>query len=139
MSGRTPTRGGLGRGRTQQLGRAQQPAAPAAAPHVRDAALDATPGLDPAPVPPGLALASVPPRPVSAPGAPADAVPPVDLAPGVRVFVALPNREGRLLGELLRSGDIGYELSFDPIAPIVVGVFPMRPLPRAQARAATGG
>jgi hypothetical protein len=46
------------------------------------------------------------------------------------VFVGLPNREGRLLGDLLRSGDIGYELSFDPITPIVVGVFPMRPVPR---------
>src|SRR5262245_46662934 len=43
-----------------------------------------------------------------------------------RVFVGLPEREGRLLGELLRGGDIGYELSFDPISPIVVGVYPMR-------------
>jgi hypothetical protein len=60
-----------------------------------------------------------------------DDVTPVDMDPGVRVFVGLPNREGRLLGELLRSGDIGYELSFDPITPIVVGVFPMRPVPRA--------
>jgi len=60
-----------------------------------------------------------------------DDVTPVDMDPGVRVFVGLPNREGRLLGELLRSGDIGYELSFDPISPIVVGVFPMRPVPRA--------
>jgi len=60
-----------------------------------------------------------------------DDVTPVDMDPGVRIFVGLPNREGRLLGELLRSGDIGYELSFDPIAPIVVGVFPMRPVPRA--------
>jgi hypothetical protein len=59
-----------------------------------------------------------------------DDVTPVDMDPGVRVFVGLPNREGRLLGELLRSGDISYELSFDPIAPIVVGVFPMRPVPR---------
>jgi hypothetical protein len=60
-----------------------------------------------------------------------DDVTPVDMDPGVRVFVGLPNREGRLLGDLLRSGDIGYELSFDPITPIVVGVFPMRPVPRA--------
>jgi hypothetical protein len=59
-----------------------------------------------------------------------DDVTPVDMDPGVRVFVGLPNREGRLLGDLLRSGDIGYELSFDPITPIVVGVFPMRPVPR---------
>lgn len=60
-----------------------------------------------------------------------DDVTAVDMDPRTRVFVGLPNREGRLLGELLRSGDIGYELSFDPIAPIVVGVFPMRPVPRA--------
>jgi hypothetical protein len=49
---------------------------------------------------------------------------------GGEVFVGLPNREGLLLGELLRGGEIGYELSFDPRAPIVVGVYPMRPVPR---------
>jgi hypothetical protein len=48
-----------------------------------------------------------------------------------RVYVGLPPREGSLLGELLRAGDIGYELSLDPIAPIVVGVYPMRPVPRS--------
>jgi hypothetical protein len=47
-----------------------------------------------------------------------------------RVYVGLPQREGRLLGELLRGGDIGVELSLDPIAPIVVGVYPTRPIPR---------
>lgn len=47
-----------------------------------------------------------------------------------RVFVGLPNREGHLLGELFRAGDVGYELSLDPISPIVVGVFPMRPIAR---------
>lgn len=60
-----------------------------------------------------------------------DDVTPVLLDPGARVYVGLPQREGRLLGELLRAGDIGYELSLDPISPIVVGVFPMRPVPRA--------
>ncbi len=54
----------------------------------------------------------------------------VDLEVG-RVYVGLPAREGSLLGELLRGGEIGYELSFDPLAPIVVGVYPMRPVPRA--------
>jgi len=49
---------------------------------------------------------------------------------GGRVYVGLPAREGSLLGELLRGGEIGYELSFDPLAPIVVGVYPMRPVPR---------
>ena len=47
-----------------------------------------------------------------------------------RVFVGLPNREGNLLGDLFRAGDVGYELSLDPISPIVVGVFPMRPIAR---------
>jgi hypothetical protein len=59
-----------------------------------------------------------------------DDVTPVDVD-GSRVFVGLPAREGSLLGELLRGGEIGYELSFDPLAPIVVGVYPMRPVPRA--------
>jgi hypothetical protein len=48
-----------------------------------------------------------------------------------RLYVGLPEREGRLLGDLLRGGDIGYELSMDPITPIVVGVYPMRPVTRA--------
>lgn len=49
---------------------------------------------------------------------------------GHTVFVGLPSHEGRLLGELLRGGEIGYELSLDPGAPIVIGVYPMRPVPR---------
>ena len=60
-----------------------------------------------------------------------DEVTPVDLERR-RVFVGLPEREGRLLGELLRGGDIGFELSLDPISPIVVGVYPMRPVTRAD-------
>jgi hypothetical protein len=59
-----------------------------------------------------------------------DEVTPVDLDQRRRVFVGLPAREGRLLGELLRGGDIGFELSLDPISPIVVGVYPMRPVTR---------
>ena len=58
-----------------------------------------------------------------------DDVTQVELDDG-RVYVGLPPREGSLLGELLRGGEIGYELSFDPLAPIVVGVYPMRPVPR---------
>ena len=49
---------------------------------------------------------------------------------GTSIFVGLPGREGALLGELLRGGEIGYELSLDPMSPIVVGVYPMRPVPR---------
>jgi hypothetical protein len=50
---------------------------------------------------------------------------------GERLYVGLPDREGRLLGELLRGGDVGYELSLDPPTPIVVGLYPMRPIPRS--------
>jgi hypothetical protein len=49
---------------------------------------------------------------------------------GSRIYVGLPDREGNLLGELLRGGEIGYELSLDPLTPVVVGVYPMRPVPR---------
>lgn len=47
-----------------------------------------------------------------------------------RVFVGLPLREGRILGELVRAGEVGYELQMDPAAPVVVGVYPMRPVTR---------
>ena len=50
---------------------------------------------------------------------------------GSRVFVGLPPREGGLLGELLRGGEVGYELSLDPRSPVVVGLYPMRPVPRS--------
>jgi hypothetical protein len=59
-----------------------------------------------------------------------DDVTAVDLAVG-RVYVGLPTREGDLLGELLRGGEVGYELSMDPRSPIVVGLYPMRPIPRS--------
>jgi hypothetical protein len=49
---------------------------------------------------------------------------------GRHIFVGLPPREGRLLSELLRGGDVGFELSMDPQTPIVIGVYPMRPVPR---------
>lgn len=58
-----------------------------------------------------------------------DDVTPVAVEGGT-IFVGLPAREGQLLGELLRAGDIGYELSVDPDSPIVIGVYPMRPVPR---------
>ena len=58
-----------------------------------------------------------------------DDVTPVRLASGT-IFVGLPAAEGRMLGDLLSGGDVGYELSLDPGAPIVVGVYPMRPVPR---------
>ena len=58
-----------------------------------------------------------------------DDVTSVDLASG-RIYVGLPPREGSLLGELLRGGEVGYELSLDPRSPIVVGLYPMRPVAR---------
>ncbi len=48
-----------------------------------------------------------------------------------RIFVGLPSREGSLLGELLRGGDIGFELSLDPRTPVVIGLYPMRPVARS--------
>ncbi len=58
-----------------------------------------------------------------------DDVAPVDLD-GHRLFVGLPARESALLGELMRQGDVGYELLLDPTSPIIVGVFPIRPVQR---------
>lgn len=46
------------------------------------------------------------------------------------IYVGLPPREGALLGDLLRGGEIGCELSLDPRTPVVIGVYPMRPVPR---------
>ncbi len=58
-----------------------------------------------------------------------DDVSPVDLEDG-RLFVGLPEREASLLGELLRHGDLGYELLLDPTSPLIIGLFPMRPVQR---------
>jgi hypothetical protein len=58
-----------------------------------------------------------------------DDVTPVRLDPGW-IYVGLPSHEGHLLGDLLRAGEIGYELSLDPRTPIVIGVYPMRPIAR---------
>ncbi|MDA8202705.1 MAG: hypothetical protein M0Z49_08090 [Chloroflexi bacterium] len=45
-------------------------------------------------------------------------------------YVGLPPRECALLQDLVRQGEVGVELSLDPPMPVVVGVFPMRPVPR---------
>ena len=52
-------------------------------------------------------------------------------AGGQHIFVGLPAREARMLGELVLQGDVGYELLLDPTSPIIVGVFPVRPVQRA--------
>ena len=49
---------------------------------------------------------------------------------GERIYIGLPDHEGRLMADLFRGGEVGYELSLDPRSPIVVGVYPMRPVPR---------
>ena len=49
---------------------------------------------------------------------------------GEHLFVGLPPREATLLAELLGAGDIGFELLLDPASPLVIGVYPMRPVPR---------
>jgi hypothetical protein len=36
-----------------------------------------------------------------------------------------------MLADLVRQGDVGYELLLDPTSPIIVGVFPLRPIQRS--------
>ena len=59
----------------------------------------------------------------------ADDVCPVRVPEGL-VYMGLPRRESDLLAELVRCGDVGLELCRDPQVPIVMGVFPMRPVVR---------
>ena len=59
-----------------------------------------------------------------------DEVAPVEIAGKGVVYIGLPARESRLLAGLVRDGDVGLELSQDPTVPIVVGVYPMRPITR---------
>jgi len=49
---------------------------------------------------------------------------------GRRVFVGLPEREGRMIADLVRQGEVGMELCQDPSVAVAVGVFPMRPVLR---------
>jgi hypothetical protein len=56
----------------------------------------------------------------------------IDL-PERRVWVGLPPDEGRMLAELVRQGEVGCELSIDPTSPVVVGVFPIRPVALGRA------
>jgi hypothetical protein len=59
-----------------------------------------------------------------------DEVTAIEIADHGIVYVGLPPRESEFVETLVRDGDIGVELSQDPGAPIVVGVFPMRPVTR---------
>lgn len=58
-----------------------------------------------------------------------DDVSPIRVADGT-VYVGLPGRESQFIAELVRQGEVGVELCHDPPVPIVVGVFPMRPIAR---------
>lgn len=51
--------------------------------------------------------------------------------PAGPAFIGLPAREGALIEELVRVGEVGLELCQDPDAPVVMGVFPMRPAARS--------
>jgi hypothetical protein len=59
-----------------------------------------------------------------------DEVQPIDTAEARMIWIGLPARESRFIGELLRQGEIGVELSHDPCVSIVVGVYAMRPVSR---------
>ena len=55
----------------------------------------------------------------------------IDLADGTRVYLGLPPRESQLIADLARDGDVGLEMCHDPLTPMVVGLYPMRPVTRA--------
>ncbi len=59
-----------------------------------------------------------------------DEVTEVEIPEQGAVFVGLPRREAEFVATLARDGDIGLELCQDPLVPIVVGVFPIRPVTR---------
>jgi hypothetical protein len=59
-----------------------------------------------------------------------DEVSGVEMSGHGHVYVGLPPREAEFIATLVKDGDIGVELSRDPTVPIVVGVFPMRPVTR---------
>jgi hypothetical protein len=60
-----------------------------------------------------------------------DDVSPIEGPDGTHVYVGLPPREAGFISELACAGDIGLELSQDPLVPIVVGVYAMRPVARS--------
>ena len=59
-----------------------------------------------------------------------DDVSPVSVPSGL-VFLGLPPRESGFIAELVRQGDVGLELCSDPDVPVVVGVYPIRPILRS--------
>jgi hypothetical protein len=59
-----------------------------------------------------------------------DDVAPIRTPDGGTVYVGLPSRESQFLADLARDGDIGLDLCHDPLVPMVVGVYPIRPVTR---------
>ncbi len=59
-----------------------------------------------------------------------DDVAPIRTPQGGTVYVGLPSRESQFLADLAREGDIGLDLCHDPLVPMVVGVYPIRPVTR---------
>lgn len=59
-----------------------------------------------------------------------DDVAPISGPDGETVYVGLPPRESQFLADLARDGDIGLELCHDPLVPMVIGVYPMKPVSR---------
>lgn len=49
---------------------------------------------------------------------------------GRLVFIGLPEREGRMVADLVRQREVGLEISRDPDVAVAIGVFPMRPILR---------
>lgn len=62
-------------------------------------------------------------------GGPEDDVSPIAVD-GRTLFIGLPEREAAMMGDLIRAGDAGYELLLDPDGPMIVGVWPTRPVQR---------
>ena len=63
-------------------------------------------------------------------GGPEDEVSPIAVN-GRTLFIGLPDREAGMLCELIRAGDAGYELLLDPDGPMIVGIWPTRPVQRS--------
>lgn len=60
----------------------------------------------------------------------ADEVHPIQAADRC-LYIGLPAREAGFVGELIRGGEVGYELLLDPSCPLVIGVYAMRPVARS--------
>ena len=59
----------------------------------------------------------------------ADELSAIETSEGLAIDGLAP-REGQMLQELLRQNDIGVEFCRDPSIPVIIGVYPMRPIAR---------